>query len=329
MVIVKAPLRISFAGGGSDIPQFYLEHGGATLSTAINKYVYVTVSKHFHDDQLRVSYSKTENVSHLDELEHTRVREALRHLGISSGLEIVTLADIPSKGTGLGSSSSFLVGLLRALYAHRGQTVSEQQLADEACRIEIEVLKEPIGKQDQYIASFGGFKFIQYLSSGHIQVDCVLTREETLRDLEDSLLLFYTGIQRTAHHVLREQVQGFSEEKNIQTLKEMAGMAKTLKHDLENGKLEDFGRVLHEGWLLKRSLAKTITNSEIDAMYDAARQNGALGGKILGAGGGGFLMVFAPPDSHEGIKKALCKYKEMEIKFDPEGSKVLFINKNL
>ncbi len=329
MIIVKTPLRISFAGGGSDIPQFYLTHGGATLSTAINKYVYVMVSKHFDDNRIRVSYSKTEIVPHRDALEHTRVKAGMEHLGLESGLEIVTMADIPSQGTGLGSSSSFTVGLLKALHAYRGQTVSEQQLAEEACHVEITMLGEPIGKQDQFIASYGGLRFIQYLPGGHVQVDYVVMPPAALERLEGSLLLFYTGIQRSANGILKKQVDGLTDAKKIENLKQMTEFARAMKKDLEQGKLDDFGRMLHEGWELKKTLAEGITNPEIEDMYKTARAHGALGGKLLGAGGGGFLLVYAPLEKHQAIKQALSNYREMKVRFDPEGSKILFINKNL
>lgn len=328
MIIVKTPLRISFAGGGSDIPQFYKEHAGATISTAINKYIYISVNKNFHD-KVRVSYSRTEIVDHHRELEHTRARECLKLLQIPTGIEIVTMADVPSEGTGLGSSSSFTVGLLKALYAYKGQAISEQELAEQACYIEIEALTEPIGKQDQFIASFGGIKFIKYFSDGHVQVEHVLTNSETLSKLENSLLLFYSGIQRPAGQVLKRQIDSIKSDNSVQSLKKMAEFAFLLKQDLEKGNLNNFGQVLHESWLLKQSLAAGITDPVINQIYEAARKNGALGGKILGAGGGGFLMLFAPLEKHEAIRRALSEFREMPVKFDPEGSKILVINKNI
>lgn len=328
MIIVKTPLRISFMGGGSDIPQFYKKHPGATLSTAINKYVYICVNKKF-DHRIRVSYSETEIVNSVNSLKHSRARACMKKTGVNKGIEIVTIADIPSRGTGLGSSSSFTVGLLKALYAYKGLTISEEQLAHEACDIEIKNLKEPIGKQDQYIASYGGLKFIKYMPNGRVSVDYVMANHKTMKKIEDSILLFYTGITRATNNLLKKQIAGYSEKEKFNNTKKLVEMSHELKKQLEKNNISSFGDMLHEAWLLKKSLNGDISNSQIDKMYNLARKNGALGGKILGAGGGGFLMVYAPRNSHEKISHALKKYPVMPVRFDPEGSKILFINKNL
>jgi len=327
MIIVKTPLRISFMGGGSDIPQFYRKSPGATLSTAIDKYVYICLNKKF-DGKIRVSYSQTEIVDTVHKLEHTRARACMRHAGVDKGIEIVTVADIPSRGTGLGSSSSFTVGLLKALYAYKGKTASEEQLADEACTIEIGKLKEPIGKQDQYIASYGGMKFMEYSPTGHVSVSPVLCSQKTLGKIEDSVLLFYTGITRKTGNLLKNQIAGYSEKQKFENTQKMVSLAHEMKKNLEKNKTDEIGEMLHEAWLLKKSLNADISSGEIDAMYNTAKKNGAEGGKILGAGGGGFLMVYAPKQNHEKIKSALKKYKEMPIRFEPEGSRVLFVHKH-
>ncbi|MCX6735933.1 MAG: GHMP kinase [Candidatus Parcubacteria bacterium] len=327
MIIVKTPLRISFMGGGSDIPQFYKRSPGATLSTAIDKYVYVCLNKKF-DEKIRVSYSQTEIVDTLQKLEHTRAKACMKHTGINKGIEIVTIADIPSKGTGLGSSSSFTVGLLKALYAYQGKTVSEEQLADEACQIEIGKLKEPIGKQDQYIASYGGMKFMEYSPNGHVSVSPIICSSNTLKKIEDSLLLFYTGITRQTGSLLKNQIAGLSDKQKFQNTEKMVQMAHEMRKAIENNKTGEIGEMLHEAWLLKKTLNGGISNGEIDSMYNTAIKNGAEGGKILGAGGGGFLMVYASKNNHEKIKSALKKYKEMPINFEPEGSRVLFVHKH-
>ena len=315
-------------GGGSDIPQFYGKSPGATLSTAIDKYVYICLNKKF-DGKIRMGYSQTELVDTVNQLQHTRAKACMKHAGVNKGIEIVTVADIPSQGTGLGSSSSFTVGLLKALYAYRGKTISEEQLADEACRIEINRLKEPIGKQDQYIASYGGMKFMEYNPSGRISVSPVICSAKTLKEMEESILLFYTGITRQTGNLLKNQIAGLSDKQKFQNTAQMVKMAHELKKMIERNRIGEIGEMLDEAWLLKKSLNGEISNGEIDEMYRAAKKNGAKGGKILGAGGGGFLMIYAPKQNHEKIKSALKKYKEMPVHFEPEGSKVIFVRKEL
>jgi len=314
-------------GGGSDIPQFYKKSPGATLSTAIDKYVYICVNKKF-DHHIRISYSETEIVDNVKKIKHSRAKACMQLTGVDKGIEIVTIADIPSRGTGLGSSSSFTVGLLKALYAYKGQTISEEQLANEACEIEIQRLKEPIGKQDQFIASYGGFKFMRYSPTGKVLVDYVMCDQNTIKKIEDSILLFYTGITRSTNILLRKQIKGYKEKQKFSNTKKLVEMAFELKKQLEKNNISSLGEMLHESWLLKKSLNDEISNNGIDQIYELARKNGALGGKLLGAGGGGFFMVYAPPVKHEKIKNALKKYPVMPIRFEPEGSKVLFINKN-
>lgn len=324
MIITRTPFRISFIGGGSDIPQFYKYSPGATISTTINKYVYICLSKNFYESLIRLSYSKTEIVEDLNKLEHTRVRACLEKFGIERGIEIVTIANIPSKGTGLGSSSSFTVGLLNALYAYQGKTVRKGLIASDACKIEIETLKQPMGKQDQYIASFGGFKFIEYLPNGKVVVNDISCKQETLSHIQESILLFFTGITRPSNSILKGQIGGYRETDKFREVQKMVKLVHELRKDLENNNLSSFGDILHEGWLIKKTLADRISNPEIDEMYRIARTNGALGGKLLGAGGGGFLLIYAPTKSHKAIRRGLSKYKETKVSFESEGTKISF-----
>jgi len=326
MIIVKTPLRISFIGGGSDIPAFYKQFPGATISTTINKYIYICINKKF-DNRIRASYSVTEIVNHVNQLKHTRIKECMKYTGVDKGIEIVTIADVPSKGTGLGSSSSLTVGLLKAMYAYKGQTISEEELADQACQIEINKLHEPIGKQDQYIAGYGGFRFIEYLPNDKVTVNYVICKPETLEKIQNSIMLFYTGITRSTNDILHHQIKGYSQNHKLENAKKMVSLAYELKKQVEKNNVNNFGQLLHEAWILKKTLAYNISQPKIDEMYEIARKNGALGGKLLGAGGGGFLMVFAPLKKQEKIRRALRRYYEMKISFEPEGCKILFMKK--
>ncbi|MDD4903819.1 MAG: GHMP kinase, partial [Candidatus Bipolaricaulis sp.] len=305
MIISRTPLRISFVGGGTDIPAFYRDHEGAVVSTAIDKSIYLFVNPKF-DRRIRVSYSITEVVDSVDELRHELVRESLKAVGIRAGIEIASISDVPAHGTGLGSSSAYTVGLLNALWAYQGKTVPAERLAREACEIEIERCGKPIGKQDQYIAAFGGMQFIRFQSNGQVAVDPVRVAPETKERLERSLLLLYTGIARESDAVLKEQGANTRRgNANSKALVQMARMAHDLRAALEAGRPEEMGELLHAGWQLKRQLANGITNPQIDAWYETARDRGAFGGKILGAGGGGFLLLYAPPERHERILQAL------------------------
>lgn len=324
MIISKTPLRMSFVGGGSDLPAFYRKYGGAVVSTAINKYIYVTINPKF-DHWTRVSYSKTEEVENVHDVEHQLVRESLRYLDIKGGIEITTIADIPSKGTGLGSSSSFTVGLLHALYAFKGRYKSAKELADESCIIEIDVCKEPIGKQDQYVAAFGGFNLIKFNIDDTVDVDPIICKRETMMTLQDNIIIFYTGMTRSASTLLKQQVEDInSSEKKRQCLQKMVQLSYDLYEELQKNNLDVFGEILHENWMLKKDLTQGVSNPEIDNWYDHARKAGALGGKILGAGAGGFLMLYAPKERHENIIKVLKELRKVDIAFDREGSKIIF-----
>lgn len=324
MIISKTPLRISFVGGGTDYPGFYKLSPGAVVSTAIDKYIYVTVNKKF-DNKIRISYSKTEIVDKVSEIEHPLVREALKMTNIDGGVEITSIADIPSSGTGLGSSSSFLVGLLNALYAYQGIHAPAEKLARQACEIEINRLKEPVGKQDQYIAAYGGLDFMQFNSDESVFVDPIICKEETKKKLQKNLLLLYTGITRQAKTVLKEQNKKTLKSNNQKILKKMAELANDLEESLIANNLNAFGSFLHENWLLKKQLASQISNPQIDGWYKIGLKNGAVGGKILGAGGGGFMLFYAEPKNQAKITRALKMLKPISFSFEPQGSKIIYV----
>lgn len=323
MIISRTPLRISFMGGGTDLASFYTLEEGAVISTTVDKYMYITVNNRF-DASYRLSYSRTEICERLDQIEHPIFRAVLEtHAPGRSGLELISMADIPS-GTGMGSSSSFTVGLIHALKAHLGQSQTAEDLAREACRIEIEVLKEPIGKQDQYAAAKGGLQFIRFLPSGEVIADPVICSEKMVRELEQSLLLFFTGFSRNASDILREQKGNTRSKADI--LREMKAGAVRFKGILEtSGRLENAGAVLHEGWQLKRGMASGISSGRIDEWYERGRAAGAWGGKILGAGGGGFLMFMCHPDRRLRIMQALPELRPFEVRFEKLGSRIIFV----
>lgn len=317
---------MSFAGGGSDLPSYYREFGGAVISTAIDKFVYVTVSEKF-DSNIRVSYSRTEEVGSVNEVAHPLVKEAMKLSRVTDGIEITSVADIPSKGTGLGSSSSFTVGLMHALYAHRGMHVPAERLANEACQIEIDRCGEPIGKQDQYAAAYGGLNLIRFNPDDSVCVDPIICRRETIREIENQILVFYTGITRSASAIL--QTQGETLVAHVDKQKIMARMvslAYDLKREIEANRPDQLGDILHESWMLKRSISAGISNSTIDQWYDAARRAGARGGKILGAGSGGFLVFSVSEDRKLAVRSALSHLKEVSFRFEPQGSKIIFVH---
>jgi len=319
MIIVQTPLRISFVGGGTDFEDFYLQHGGAVLSTAIDKYVFVVVKERF-DDLICVNYTQRERVEKVDELRHELVREAMKIAGVTGGIEITTLADVPAEGTGLGSSSSVTVGLLHAFYAYQGELKTAKELTEQACHIEIERLRKPIGRQDQYIAAYGGFRFITFSGNG-ISVETVALSTEQKRRLNGNLICFYTGITRKAEEILEEQKGNISS--NFHVLQEMKQLVFEARDVLARGAFDEFGEILHAGWQIKKRLASKITNSHIDEMYETARKAGAIGGRITGAGGGGFLLLYCPKEKQDGVRRAL-KLRELPFNFEQDGSKVIF-----
>lgn len=324
MIIGKAPLRMSFLGGGTDLPSFYRRFGGAVISTSIDKYVFVTINPKF-DHWIRVSYSVTEIVENLQDLKHPLVRTALDIKGILGGVEITSIADIPSGGTGLGSSSSFTVALLAALSAHKGEFISPAQLAEGACHIEIDLCGEPIGKQDQYAAAFGGMNIIEFKQDESVQISPVLCKPEFRDAFEKHTLCFYTGRTRSASNILREQsARSEDSSRVIGSLNAMKSLVYDFARSLYAGDLRAMGEILHDGWQLKRELSNGITDPEIDRFYDLARKEGAWGGKLLGAGGGGFLMFQAPEDRHEAITSALSELRPVRLPFSSEGARIIF-----
>lgn len=320
MIIVQTPLRISLLGGGTDFKDYYLNHDGAVLSTAIDKCVFVIVQERF-DDLIYVNYSRKEIVDSVEKLQHDLVREAMRMVGVTKGIEITNLADIPTEGTGLGSSSSFTVGLLNALYAFTGQLKTAEELAQKACSIEIDILGKPIGKQDQYIAAFGNMRFITFNQNG-VTVENIDISPDKKRGLESSLLLYYTGITRKSSDVLRRQKENIHN--SIKDLSELRDLAYRAKDALLEETYDDFGDLLHQGWELKKKINKMTSNETIDTIYKTARKSGALGGKILGAGGGGFLLLYCNRNKQDDVRQSLNKLRELPFRFEYDGTKVIF-----
>lgn len=321
MIITQTPLRISFAGGGTDFKGYYEKEGGAVISSAIDKYIYVVIKERF-DSKIRVGYTKTEMVDHVDEIEHELVRECMRLTGTKGGVEIATMADIPSEGSGLGSSSTVTVGLLHALYAFQGELVTPARLAEEACEIEIGILGKPIGKQDQYIAAYGNLRVFEFQPEGAVDVRTVGLTEEKRRRFGESLMLFYTGITRKADGILSEQ------KANIVDRTAVLGMIKNQVHEIEsclaNHNINKVGRLMHQGWELKKQMAERITSRHIDDLYEMALDAGATGGKIAGAGGGGFLLLSCPSDRQHAVRAVLSELKELPFSLERDGTKVIF-----
>jgi D-glycero-alpha-D-manno-heptose-7-phosphate kinase len=323
MIISQTPYRVSFAGGGTDLPEFCRREFGAVLSTTIDQNIYVTIHRRF-EPTIRVSYSRTEVARTLDEVEHELVREAMRLVEIDEPLEITTIGDVPS-GTGMGSSSSLTVGLLAALYAFRNRIVSRAQLAEGACRIELALLGKPIGRQDQYAAAFGGINYIRFNTDDTVDVEPVPCRPEMLKELEERALLLYTGTARDAGEILKRQADEV--EKHRDALRSMRDLADEMRQSLAGqGDLDRFAALLHEGWELKRSLGCGISNDRLNEWYESARRAGALGGKILGAGGGGFMLLIAPPWRHRAIREALDRPRELPVRIARYGSRIIFVH---
>ena len=321
MIITRTPFRVSLCGGGSDIPKFYKKNGGCVLSTGINKYMYITIHKTF-DQSTMLKYSETEIVKHWTEIKHKYYKQMLSDFNLN-GVELVSTADIPA-GTGLGSSSSFTVGTLHAIYAYMGKYVSHERLAREACEVEIDKLGQPIGKQDQYAAAFGGLKFYIFNKDGTVSVEPVILRKEQYRQLEENLMMFYTGDVRSASSILQEQIKGISDYEKEMKQKKMCELAYELRDNLQNGNIEVLGDILHENWELKKSLANGISSGIIDEYYERALKNGAVGGKLLGAGGGGFLLMYVPKENQKKVSAAMG-LQELTFGFDFQGSTVVYV----
>ncbi len=325
MIVVRAPFRIPLGGGGTDLPTYYSKFGGSLMSVAIDKYIVATVNRPMIDNLIRLKYSKTEIVEKVDQVEHALVKEALRLTGVLDRVELSWIADVPF-GTGMGSSGTFLVSTLKALHAIAGNEVTTRQVAEEACKIEIEILKSPVGKQDQYMAAYGGVTRLEIDKFGHVDVIKPNISTETLRDLESSLVVFYTGIRRSGAGVLAKQnaavKRGSSKvENNLHFIKEL-GME--IVKALEGGNIRRFGALLDAHWQYKRRLSDKVSSDEIDRWYQEARYAGAIGGKIMGAGGGGFMVFCCPGDKAE-LRELMKKegLLEMHVRFDMEGAKVM------
>jgi D-glycero-alpha-D-manno-heptose-7-phosphate kinase len=328
MIVSRTPLRISFVGGGTDLPDFYEEHGGAVVSTTIDKWIHVVVAPRFEGD-VRVSYSRTEIVDNAASVEHELVREAMRAAGVPRGVEIVTLADVPSHGTGLGSSSSVTVGVLNALYAFQGIYCPPLRLAKEAGEIEINLLGKPIGLQDQYAAAVGGFNFIEFLpSGGGVRVEPIVCPPDTLRRLQRSLLLFYTGRERSAADVLGAQRTATRDGRATDALTRMRDLAFELREHLGAGDVDALSQLLAENWDLKRALVDGISDDTVDSWYERALEAGASAGKLLGAGAGGFLLLVAPPERHDTVRVALPELREVPVRFAARGTHIAVLGRD-
>lgn len=321
MIISQTPLRISLSGGGTDLASYYLENEGFVVSTAIDKYIYVIINERF-DDLIYVDYSSKEIVNNINDIQHDLVREAAKMAGMDKGFEVMMIADIPSEGSGLGSSSSLTVGLLHAFYQYKGKLVTSEQLAAEACKIEIEILKRPIGKQDQYIAAYGGLKSFRFCKNDSVEVNDIPIESDVKRKLGSNLLLFFTNTTRKAASILEEQ------NKNVMSKLEFHHKIKELAFNTLEGlnsmQINTVGENLKVNWEMKKQLASNVSNPDIDKMYNLAMAGGALGAKISGAGGGGFLLVYCERDKQDQLRRSLKEYRELPFLLEKYGSKIIF-----
>ena len=327
MIITRTPFRVSFAGGGSDLAAYYERYGGAVVSTAINKYIYLSMHPYFFKDGYFLKYSNVEHANTVDEIKHNIIRETFKLYNIR-GVDLNSSADVPS-GTGLSSSSAFTSGLINICNAYNETYKTKEEIAEEACRIEIDILGEPIGKQDQYACACGGLNFIEFEKSGKVNIEKIYLTTEGYERLENNLMLFYTGKTRSAGSILKEQKQNTSsDKKKVENLHKMVQLAKDLKNELLHNNIDSMGEILNEGWKLKQSLASGISNEFINESYEIAMKNGAMGGKLLGAGGGGFLLFYVKEENHRRVRDALTNLKEMPFKFDNKGTTIIHYNKH-
>lgn len=327
MIISRTPFRISFFGGGTDYPSWYREHGGTVLVTTINKYCYLTCRylPPFFEHKIRIIYSQIENCLTIDEIKHPSAREVLRYLKVDRGVEIHHDADLPAR-SGIGSSSAFTVGLLHALHALEGRIISKYHLAMESIHLEQEVLKETVGSQDQVSTAYGGLNLINFHRNGEITVTPVVTRPDRIRELNSHMMLFYTGIKRTAASVAESYVPDIhNRRRQLRLMKDLTDEAVTVLNAGQD--LSAFGELLHEAWQIKRSLSAKVSNSDVDDIYEQARSAGAIGGKLLGAGGGGFFLVFAPPEAHRQIRQTLARLIYVPFSFEFSGSQIIFLDR--
>jgi D-glycero-alpha-D-manno-heptose-7-phosphate kinase len=323
MIIVKTPLRVSFVGGGSDIPDFYSRKDGKVICTAIDKFVYAIVKERF-DDMIYINYSSKECVADVSEIRHDLVREAMKITGVQKGIEITTLADIPSSGSGLGSSSSITVALLHALFTYQNILVTAKQLAQYACHIEIDILQKPIGRQDQYAAAYGGINQFCFHAGDVTTRKAIVMNSSAKRKFASSLLLYYTGMTRRADQILAEQKKNYCRKEKFETMAKMVALVDPFIDAMENGNIARCGALMDKNWQLKQKMAEKITNAKISRMYTQARQAGALAGKIAGAGGGGFLLLIVPRENQNKVFETLEAYRELPFMIEESGSKVIF-----
>ncbi|MGO8995324.1 MAG: sugar kinase [Polyangiaceae bacterium] len=325
MIVSRAPVRFSLGGGGTDLPSYSKTHGGFLVAAAIDKHVYVAANRRFYDN-IRLAYSQTETVDSVDQIQHRIFREALRLTGVTKGIELVSVADVPSN-SGLGSSSTFTVALLNALHAYKREFVSSEQLAEEACKIEIDILGEPIGKQDQYISAYGGVTAFTFSTDGSVEAERLPVREEVLDELESNLVIFYTGIERAASQVLAQQKTTITQNKDdgVNRMHRIKQLGHDTKKLLLDGTIDAYGELLHEHWTNKRKLASSMTDPVIDEHYEAARAAGAIGGKLMGAGGGGFFMFYVRPAERRRVYETLLgrKLRPLRFRFDHDGAKLV------
>jgi D-glycero-alpha-D-manno-heptose-7-phosphate kinase len=323
MIVSRTPLRMSFVGGGSDLPSYYKQKGGAVLSTSVDKYMYVTVNQKF-DNDIRLSYSITENETNIQQIKHPIVRNTLELLDIQGGVEITSISDIPSHGSGLGSSSSYTVALLHALYAYKGKSVSKEELGRLSSHIEIDLCGDRIGKQDQYAAAFGGLNLIEFNEDDSVVVSPVICKPETIKKMEESIIVFYTGRTRSASTLLSKQSDNMKQADKRELMSNMVSLAYDMRSLLENDDIEPLGELLDQNWQLKRQMTVGISDTQIDGWYSKGILAGATGGKLLGAGNGGFIMFFAPKEKHTDIIKAMKDLQRVPFSFDNDGSKIVF-----
>lgn len=320
MIITQTPLRVGLVGGGTDLPDYYREHGGRVLNAAIDKYVYVIVKQRF-DDDVYINYSQKEIVSRVEDVQHDLVREAMHMAGVRKGVEITTLADIPSAGSGLGSSSAVTVGLLHALFAYAGRQVAAEELADRACAIEIDRCGKPIGKQDQYAAAFGGICDMRFGPGDRVHVDQIRLERRLHRQFQSELMLFYTGITRSADNILQQQTANI--EQRLQELHLLRDLASEAAEGLRSGDTDSVGVALGKSWQAKRMLAEGVSNQQLDDAVESALEAGATGAKVAGAGGGGFVLVSCAGERQRSVRDALADMTELPVKIDPFGSRVI------
>jgi D-glycero-alpha-D-manno-heptose-7-phosphate kinase len=325
MIVSRAPVRFSLGGGGTDLPSYAREHGGFLVAAAVDKYIFVCAARHFYE-MIRLAYSKMELVKSVDQIEHRIYREALRLAKIENGIELQSFADVPAN-SGLGSSSTFTVALMNALHTYNRDVVPPAQLAEEACHIEIDLLKEPIGKQDQYIAAFGGISAITFNRDGSVHVERVPVREEVTEELESNLVIFYSGIERAASTVLSQQATSIASNQDsaVERMHRIKALGYETKRILLAGTLDEYGELLHEHWTNKRKLAAKMTDSVIDEHYEAARKAGAIGGKLMGAGGGGFFMFYTRPSERRRVYEAMVArgLRPLRFRFDFDGARIV------